>query len=142
MNANTAVRSQTDEKQGDYDFNSALDCSADNNKDMTRQEDALKTDINHQLKQFGLDPFAPRLPQFGTVDYRLDKISSLNAMNDAKSAFKQLPLALRQQYGNWAELLAAADRGELDGINLKTGERSEDLTPVEPEPIIAAPSTK
>lgn len=141
MNANTAVRSQIDDLQGEYDLLSGLDCSANNNKDMTRQEDAFKTDINYQLKQFGLDPFAPRLPQFGTVDYRLDKISSLNAMNDAKSAFKQLAYSLRQQYGNWAELLAAADRGELDGINLKTGERSEDLTPVEPEATVPKPST-
>lgn len=98
---------------------SSLDCG--NLPDLARQEDKQKTDINYQLKMFGMDPFGPRIPQFGTVDYNLDLQNAMHATADARSAWKTLPAALQQKYGSWIDLLAAAKKGELDNIDLKTG---------------------
>lgn len=126
MNGLTAVIKQTD----NFDENSdAAGINFQGHEDLCRQEDAKFTDVNYQLMQFGMNPFGPRIPEFGTVDYNIDKQQALMVVNDARYAFKRLPAELRQKYPSWPELLAAAQRGELANIDLTTGKERAKPSP-------------
>lgn len=141
MNGLTAVHQQTDDDFDAKSEASGLDTS--DRPDLCRQEDAKFTDINFQLKMFGADPFAPRQPMFGTVDYNLDLTSALTATADAKFAFKRLPESLRAKYPSWIALLDAAEKGELAEIDLRTGlplKKPDTTTTVPPTPTGANPA--
>lgn len=136
MNGLTAVKQQTDDDFDLYSEETATDTSG--MPDRTRQEDAKFTNINYQLKMFGLNPFAQRQPTFGAVDYRIDLTTAKQATEDARYAWKRLPAALREKYPTWVKLLHAAEAGELANIDLTTGE-NKPLTK-EPAPVTVPPA--
>lgn len=104
-------RSQGDEDFNDRSLMGAVMCNA--KEDRCRQEEVADTDINKILRHFGLG--APMRPgaQFGEVDYDLDLQTALEAISEAKRAYRLLPDQLRREYPNVISLLAAMERGEV-----------------------------
>lgn len=82
------------------------------NKDETRQEYAKDADINYMLSRFGLVP-ARGTPTYGEWDDSMDLQQALTSVSEAKSAYNDLPKALKEKFANIEELLTAYNNGSL-----------------------------
>lgn len=90
--------------------NPTIDCSGD--KDMARQEFKDEADINYMLSKFGITQ--PRgTPTYGEWDDTIDLQSALQSVSDAREAFKDLPVELRNKFPRMEDLLTALENGSL-----------------------------
>lgn len=100
--------------QTDIDVENVLLDASDSpeNKDMARQEFKDEADINYMLSRFGVT--APRgTPVYGEWDDTIDLQVALQAVSDARAAYKDLPDDLRNRFGSMEELLTALENGSL-----------------------------
>lgn len=105
-----AIRRQYDGQQEHY---SELSGTTFTGKGATRQEFKDEADINKLLARYGVGA-GTRPTTFGTeVDYTIDLQQALNAITDAKHAFRNLPQNLRARYKTWQDLLNALNSGRL-----------------------------
>lgn len=80
-------------------------------KPLTRQEFKADADINNILQRFGV---MGKIPVWGTtIDYNIDLQSALNAVEQAKIAWKTMPLEVRKKYPTWQILLNEIESGKL-----------------------------
>lgn len=98
--------------------------------DVTRQEFAKETEVEFILQRYGVPTGQGR---YGEVDTTVDLQEAIRLQSELAAAYGRLPETLRQRYGNWAEIIAAADAGEL---------RSEDLAAVDGEQNAALDAAK
>lgn len=116
--------------QADIDIeNQTLDASASpTNKDTARQEFKEEADINYMLSRFGITQ--PRgTPTYGAWDDTVDLQSALQAVSDARTAYRQLPENLRAKFTRMEDLLAALENGSLV---IKNEEEPETPKPAQP----------
>lgn len=110
---------------------------------MTRQSDALESDINHIINKWvthGTVPVAPGSLTYGDFTSALSYHEALNKVIDAQSQFEALPASLRthvqNDVGNFLDLVYdPARRDELEALGL-VPERVPPAAPkpAEPEP--------
>lgn len=93
--------------------NVLLDAShSPTNKDTARQEFKDEADINYMLSRFGITQ--PRgTPTYGAWDDTIDLQSALQAVSDARAAYRELPENLRTKFTRMEDLLAALENGSL-----------------------------
>lgn len=109
MTGKPAERTQVDDLQDVYSDMAIVDTTGE--PDMARQEFKNETDTNWILKQFGVPQ--QRRPVFTDTNFDLDLQQAIQAVADAKYAYKRLPDHLKANYRTWLEVLAAIDAGEL-----------------------------
>lgn len=82
---------------------------------ITRQEDAAAVDLNRILARFKVTGQMPplRQPNYSEVDYDMDLQGAFAAIAQAKAIYRDLPEAVKAKYGDWREVLAAAESGQL-----------------------------
>lgn len=138
-----AERTQVDGLQDEYSALSALNCSEDlpdgkPNEDRARQEFKKETDINEILRRFGVgDESNLRQGTFGEIDYNLDLQQALSSIDQAKSAYREMPNELQRRYPTWQRFLNAIERGEL---TLHATDPQQTIVPPEQAPITVAPT--
>lgn len=82
------------------------------NKDMARQEFKDEADINYMLSRFGVTQ--PRgTPTYGTTDDTLDLQQALTSVREARAAYGDLPLNLREKFTSMEAMLNAIENGSL-----------------------------
>lgn len=93
--------------------NVTLDASnSPDNKDVARQEFKNDADINYMLSKFGITQ--PRgTPTYGEWDDTIDLQVALQAVSDARSAYRDLPEELRKKFTSMEQLLTAMENGSL-----------------------------
>lgn len=105
-----ANRTQHDDKQDAISHASGIDCSTQD--DTARQEFKDEADVNLMLGRYGVG-----LPQkqitYGETDFDLDLQTALEAVNTARTAYRELPPELRKMYPSWQTLLNALETGAL-----------------------------
>lgn len=110
MNSSHTFRhAHTLDAQANSDAN-GIDCSGD---DKCRQEFGFDSDVNTIVARHGVP--LPSGSHFGEVDYTHDLHARMNASIAASQAFQRLPLAIRERYSSWVEVLAA-DPEELTAL--------------------------
>lgn len=82
------------------------------NKDTARQEFAKEADINYMLSRFGITP-ERGAPAYGEWDDNIDLQQALTAVAEARTAFRDLPEALKKKFHNMEEILTAYNDGSL-----------------------------
>lgn len=86
-------------------------CTAE--EDMARQEYRLQSDLQYQVTRFGAGlPF-----RNGEVDFDLmDLTKAKEIYADSQERWLSLPAVVRDRYGSWSAVFAAADSGELQQV--------------------------
>lgn len=98
----------------------------DPKKDKTRQEFQSETDTHQILKRAGITGGAPQTaPVYRDFDFDMDLQQGLAAERQVKEGFGRLPKELRDKYGNWEEVFAAVQAGEIT-MDTLTGEMTTD----------------
>lgn len=82
------------------------------NRDTARQEFAQEADINYMLNRFGITP-ERNTPMFGEWDDSIDLQQALTSVAEARTAYRDLPDALKQKFSSMEELLTAYHKGAL-----------------------------
>lgn len=97
------------------------------NHDVARQEFAKETDTNYLMSRYGVEPLRGT-PQYGEWDFTTDLQSAFIAVEEAQTAYRKLPPALREKFRSMEDLITAIENGTLV---LKDGEPPAE-TPVTP----------
>lgn len=82
------------------------------NKDMARQEFKDEADINYMLTRFGINQ-ARGTPTYGEWNDNIDLQTSLQAVRDARTAYRALPQELKDKFNSMEELVEAVENGSL-----------------------------
>lgn len=100
--------------QGDIGIEDVtLDASdSEDNKDMARQEFKNEADINYMLSRFGVTSVRGA-PTYGEWNDAIDLQNSLEAVRDARTAYRRLPIELRDKFRSMEELIEAVENGSL-----------------------------
>lgn len=85
--------------------------------DMTRQEFQAETDVNYILRRYGV-PASPA-GEFGEQFQGIDLQEAIKLRRQLDDAWSRLPEPLRREYGNWAQVIQAADQGQLSADDLR-----------------------
>lgn len=85
----------------------------DPDDDLTRQEYKDEANLNNLLAKFGIESSSKK-PLYGEQDFDIDLQQALESIHDARRAYDILPDDVREKYGNWRQLLEAAEAGHLD----------------------------
>lgn len=125
-----APRSQTDGQQEQYSEITALDTS--DLPDTTRKEFKDEADINYIMSRF--DPTMARQPVFSEIDYDLDLQTAIHAVDEARTAYENLPQKLKERFTSWEQLLAALNSGRLRINTERPTTEPTTATPPEPAP--------
>lgn len=120
-----AIRRQSDDK-GEIYSRATATIMSDDHPDRARQEFKAETDVNYQLRRFGVG----RPLKFGEADYTIDLQGALTAIAAARRAHSKLPKEVRDKYPSWRDMLSAVENGELN---------SELLKPKPPAPAVEPP---
>lgn len=105
-----AHRTQHDDLQDKISDASGIDCSTE--PDTTRQEFKDEADTNVLLKRFGVGiPLKPVV--YGETHFDIDLQQALEAVNQARTAYRGLPPELKRIYPSWQTLLNAIESGAL-----------------------------
>lgn len=134
-----AIRTQKDAvgKKGDA-LSLATGTDFTGTEDMARQEFAAEVNINNILTKHGV-PLSTRQPTFGAFNYDMDLHQATATIREAQAAFTRLPKELREKYRNWAGVLEAVERGELNTINPKPDEKAQPSGPTGSAPSTGTP---
>lgn len=126
-----AVRRQSDNKQQEYSLLTRLDTT--NLPDMTRQEFKDDADINKLLHRFGANVPQKRV-RYGEQDLDVDLQGAYAALADAKEAWREMPIKLREKYPTWTHMLEAIDAGTLNPEDYRPASPTTkpDASPAEP----------
>lgn len=104
----------------------------DSTQDITRQEYKKETEVDFILQRYGLPTPTGR---FGEYDSTVDLQEAIRLQGELAAAFDRLPEKLRQQYGSWAAIIEAADRGVLSPEDLKhVDEQQNEALDKRPQP--------
>lgn len=115
----------------------AIDFTA--TEDLARQEFKLEADINVLLGRFGLDTPVRRVT-FGEVDFGIDLQQALSAVDQATTAYRDLPPALRAEFPTWQSVLNALVTGRLKiRLGEHRAENPEENPPRTPPIVTPAP---
>ena len=106
-----AIRTQIDGLNDDVSL--ATGVTFDPETDLTRQEFAEETDINHVLRKYGRLPDARPFTYGESIDADTDLLTAFEAIANAQSSFDSLPLHIQTRYKDLESLMAAVERGEL-----------------------------
>lgn len=111
MNNKPAERHQADEKQDLYNEVTALDFR--DAVDPARQEFKDEADVNTILRRYGYGAHGlpQRQPIYGEVNYDMDLQGAHNAIEQAKTTFRQIPDELLDKYPTWQAMLAGMATG-------------------------------
>lgn len=139
-----AIRTQHDKKQLKISRANAVPKDPDA-KLLTRQEFKADADINNILQRFGV---MGKIPVWGTtIDYNIDLQGALNAVAEAKQAWRSMPPELKKRYPTWNILLNEIESGNLkiqqtdpDDKPPTRKEMKEWLTEPKPSPSGQAPA--
>lgn len=107
-----AIRTQADAGAGNDVESNAAAIDFTGTEDMARQEFKLEADINVLLQRFGVQTPQRRVT-FGEVDFGLDLQQALSAVDQATTAHRNLPQALRAEFPTWQSVLNALVTGAL-----------------------------
>lgn len=105
-----AIRTQIDELNEEYSWETATDCSS--LPDMARQEFKDEADVNKVLARYGVDGLQ-RPVEYSAVDYDVDLQQSIQAIRDAERAIAKLPPELQAKYNTWERLMGGAYSGDF-----------------------------
>lgn len=92
--------------------NPILDCNTDEFPDTTRQEYKDEVDLHSMLHKFGQVP-ARGAPTYGEWDDSTDLQVAIEAVREARVAYRDLPLALREKFTSMEDMLNALNNGSL-----------------------------
>lgn len=128
MNGITAVNFQTDSdaKRRKISDDTSLSCEEHpDGESVTRQEEALSTDINRIIARHDALATLTRASVFGEHDFSIDLQQALDATRKAQLMHDRIPQELRERYPTWQSLLTAIHEGRL----------TLDMTKPDPEPV-------
>lgn len=106
-----AIRTQIDTMQDAWSNETAI--HFEGTVDRARPEFKDDADINVILGRFGAHAPQKQMVFGNEVDYNLDLQQALTAIEDAKTAHRDLPTNLKERYPTWQSLLNALDSGNL-----------------------------
>lgn len=114
MLAMKTTRRQSDVWKGSdtYTRSGGLDCTA--SRDTVRPEFGYEADINNIMKHFGVGRFTTAQPNFTSTDWGVDLQQAMHTIVHAHEAHAKLPKELRDKYPTYADLVKAAETGELE----------------------------
>lgn len=81
-------------------------------EDKARQEFRDEVDVNSVVSRYGENFFAP-VNSGRDVDYDLDLMGAIEAVEASRAAWGKLPEKVRAKYRSWEQLQVAAHSGEL-----------------------------
>lgn len=81
-------------------------------EDLTIQSQAPDADVNMILARFGIGE--PRALAYGTTDTALDLQDALDTIARARRTWAEMPEAIRKNFNNYRDLIAAIERGDVE----------------------------
>lgn len=95
-----------------------LQLFCDLKEDTTRQEFAAESEVKNILSRHGGVPEGPT-PTYGEINYDLNLQVAIRTLADERAAWHKIPLAIRQEYPTWNDLIRGIKSKKLKAENGK-----------------------